>query len=138
MRGRHDTRRVPLGDERHASDDPALERQLAEFERFATLADAMRADIRVVMVRIVGRATSRAVAVFFHHDDFPDVFFAYRPVLATGTDPHEGVWLAEELATGGLHQMMRRGEPAADVDGVVWLRLRGSTLVAELGFEAPR
>ncbi len=56
----------------------ALERQLAEWETFADLADAMRAEVRVVVVRIVDRAGSRAVVAFFRHDDFPEVLFAYR------------------------------------------------------------
>jgi hypothetical protein len=99
-----------------------LERQRSEFERFQELAAAMGAEIRVVAVRTVGKAGARAVAVFFRHDGFPDVLFAYR-CMPPGTDRHERVWLAEALATGGLHTVMHRTEPNADADGVVWLRM---------------
>lgn len=127
MRGQHETREMSGS----PGTTPALDLQLSEFERFPELADEMRAEIRVVMVRLVGRDASRAVAVFFRHDDFPDELFAYR-CLPPGTDRYERVWLGEELATGGLHRIMRSGPPVADVDGVVWLRLHGSALVAEL------
>lgn len=109
----------------------ALERQRSEFERFSALADGMGADIRVVTARIVGRADSRTVALFFQHDEFSDVLFAYR-CCPPGTEPHKPLWLAEELATGALRRIMRSGQSLADIDGVVWLRVRGSVLVAEL------
>lgn len=112
---------------------PAFRRQRSELERFAELAGAMGAvRLRVVAVRLVERAGAQAVALFFRHEEFPDVLFAYR-AMPPGADPHERVWLAEELATGGLVRIMRAARPVADVDGVVWLELRGSRLVAERG-----
>jgi hypothetical protein len=106
-----------------------LESQLAEFERFAVLADDMRADIRVIAVRIEGRREAREVVVFFRQEDFPDVLFGYR-CMPPSADRYERVWLGEALATGELHLLMRSGNAAPDADGVVWIRLRGSTLVS--------
>lgn len=106
-----------------------LDSQLAEFERFAVLAHAMRADIRVIVVRTVGKGEARGVVVFFCHEDFPDVLFGYR-CMPPGADRYEQVWLGEALATGELHRLVRIGNAMPDADGVVWIRLRGSTLVA--------
>ena len=85
--------------------------------------------IRDVHVRLAGEADSRAVQMFFRHAAFPDVLFAYRS-WPPSVDPHERVWLAEELATGALHRIMRR-QAVVDLDGVVWLQLLGQRLVAE-------
>lgn len=106
-----------------------LEAQVGEWSEFAELADAMGADIRVVVVRIVGTPTPGGVVVFFGQAEFPDVLFGYR-CMPPGTDRHEKVWLGEALATGELHRLMRRAHVAPDAEGVVWVRLRGSTLVA--------
>ena len=59
---------------------PILESQVAEFERLAVLADDMRADIPVVVVRIVGTGDARRVVVFFRQEDFPDVLFGCSPM----------------------------------------------------------
>jgi hypothetical protein len=107
-----------------------LQTQVSEFERFADLADAMGVEgIRVTAVRIAGSADSRAVHMFFRYARFADVLFAYRSMRADA-DPHERVWLAEEIATGALHRIMRSEQPVADRDGVVWLHLSGQRLVA--------
>jgi hypothetical protein len=107
-----------------------LQTQVSEFERFAHLADAMGAEgIRVTVVRIAGTADSRAVHMFFRDAKFAGVLFAYRSMQAVA-DPHERVWLAEEIATGALHRIMRSEQPIADRDGVVWLHLCGQRLVA--------
>ena len=106
-----------------------LQSRVTEFERFADLADAMGAEgIRVAGVRIAGKADSRAVHMFFRHSGFPDVLFAYRSMPA-GPDPHERAWLAEEIATGALHRIMRSEQPVAKRGGVVWLHLCGQRLV---------
>ncbi|MGH8979450.1 MAG: hypothetical protein ACRDWE_00310 [Acidimicrobiales bacterium] len=101
----------------------ALEDQLSDFEVFGWLSSAMSTGVRVVVMRILETRRERAVVVFFVDDRHPGSLFAYR-CMPPGTDVHEPVWLGEELATGGLARVMRRGRPAADPDGVVWLELR--------------
>jgi len=66
------------------------------------------------------------VELFSSHRDFPDARFGYR-AKAPGEDDHEKLWLAEELATGGLHRIMR-DTLAADSAGITWLRLDGPLL----------
>ncbi|MDA8071699.1 MAG: hypothetical protein M0Z82_08880 [Actinomycetota bacterium] len=112
--------------------DAALQRQQAEFEQFVGFAQAMGVKgLRVAGTRIVDTGESRSVEVLFGHDGFVGELFGYR-CMAPGDDPHERVWLAEELATGALHRLMRDGRVDRDADGVVWLRLRGSVLVSAL------
>ncbi len=108
-----------------------LQSQMAEYAGFAELAEAMHAGIGAITVRIAGTGDGRRVVVFFRQPDFPDELFGYR-CMPPGADRHELVWLGEELATGALHRLMRSGTGTPDTDGVVWLRLRGSTLVATL------
>lgn len=71
------------------------------------------------------------MALLVWHDDFPGELFAFRCVVP-GEEPHERVWLAEELATSGLHRLMQSNRVDRDVDGVVWLQLRGWVLVPEV------
>lgn len=113
-------------------DDAALQHQQSDYERFADLAEAMGVKgLRVAGTRIVGKGGSRSVALFFRHEDFPGEQFAYSGMVPEA-DPHERVWLAEELATGALHRLVRDGRVDRNADGVVWLRLRGSVLVSEM------
>lgn len=106
-------------------------RQRSEFEQFPGLAEAMGVKgLRVAGTHIVGQG-SPTVALFFRLGDFPGELFAYR-CMVPGEDPHEQVWLAEELATGALHRLVRDGRVDRVVDGVVWIRLRGSVLVPEM------
>jgi len=69
------------------------------------------------------------VELYFSHGDFPDARFGYR-AKAPGEDAHERLWLAEGLATGALHRIMRDTNPAADSAGITWLRLNGQLLRA--------
>ena len=113
-------------------DGPPLQRQQSDFDRLQDLAETMgTTGLRVAGTRIVGKGGSRSVALFFQHEDFPGEQFAYSGMVPEA-DPHERVWLAEELATGALHRLMRDGRVDRNADGVVWLRLRGSALVSEM------
>jgi hypothetical protein len=102
----------------------------SEFERFAELAGAMGVKgLRVTDVQVVGTADSPRVHMCFQHENFSGALFAYESMPA-GVDRHELVWLAEELATGALHRLMRDEQPLADKDGLIWVRLRGQVLAA--------
>ncbi|MHB2027850.1 MAG: hypothetical protein ACYCPT_03420 [Acidimicrobiales bacterium] len=68
--------------------------------------------------------------LFFSHKDFSNAHFGYR-AKAPGEDVHEKLWLAEELATGALHRIMRDTNPAADAAGITWLRLNEQLLRAD-------
>jgi hypothetical protein len=70
------------------------------------------------------------VELFFSHRDFPDARFGYH-AKTPGDDVHEKLWLAEELATGALHRIMRDTTPAADAAGITWLRLDEQLLRAD-------
>jgi hypothetical protein len=83
-----------------------------------------------IQVRVVGEGENGRVAVFFSHEDFPEVLFAYR-CKPPGDDRYELVWLQEELATGALHRMMRYDTPVSAEDGLIWTRLYGSLLSKE-------
>jgi len=127
---------VPSVSRRSDQATAVLEGQVSEFERFGELAETMGVDgIRAIVVQVAREANARAVRMFFRHDEFPGVLFAYRSWPA-GTDPHECVWLAEEIATGALHRMMRSKPGVADADGVVWIQLLGQHLVARPGASA--
>lgn len=84
-------------------------------------------ELRDAHACIVEKDGRRAVALLFSHLDLPDTRFAYlakRP----GEDRHEAVWLAEELATGALHRLVRDTSLPADDEGIVWLYLHGQVL----------
>ena len=106
-----------------------LDEQRAIFETFVDLAHQMGA--RKVQK---GDATlsddGQTVVLFFSHSDFPDARFGYR-VKAPTEDAYEEVWLAEELATGALHRIMRDAAPSPDAAGITWLRLHGQLLRAD-------
>lgn len=87
-------------------------------------------------VRVAGTPDSPVVHMFFRLESFSEVVFAYRS-LPAGVDPHELLWLAEELATGALHRIMRSEPTLADPDGVIWLQLRGQLLVAGPSAQRP-
>jgi len=70
------------------------------------------------------------VVLYFSHSDFPDAHFGYRS-KAPNEDAYEEVWLAEELATGALHRIMREAAPAPDDRGITWLYLHGQLLRAD-------
>ena len=109
-------------------EDAGLDEQRAAFERFAELAGEMGAGkLRDARARIVDKGVRRAVALRFSHVDFPGACFAYL-AKPPGEDQHEAVWLAEELATGGLHRLVRAASAPADDEGVVWLHLHGQVL----------
>jgi hypothetical protein len=74
--------------------------------------------------------TTISIVFFFSHRDFPDAHFGYR-AKAPGEDDYEEVWLAEELATGALHRVMRDTAPAPDTAGITWLGLDGQLLRAD-------
>ena len=86
--------------------------------------------VRDIQVRIVGESDNRRVVVFFSHEAFPEVRFAYR-CKPPGADRYELVWLQEEIATGALHRMMAYDSPEPAEDGVIWTRLYGALLWKE-------
>jgi hypothetical protein len=72
------------------------------------------------------------VAWFFSHGEFPGMRFGYW-AKTPGEDGHEVLWLAEELATGALHRLIRgAAAPAPDAVGITWLRLHGQLLRGDL------
>ena len=70
---------------------------------------------------------SRSVVLLFSHDDFAATRFGYR-CKPPADDRYEEIWLAEEVATGGLHRMMRHDLPTPDESGIVWTHLHGQLL----------
>ena len=74
-------------------------------------------------------ADARAIRMCFRHAEFPGVLIACRSWLA-GTDPHERVWLIEEIATGALRRVTQSQPAVADADEVVWIQFDERCLVA--------
>ncbi len=99
----------------------ALDEQLASFEVFTDFAHSLGAP-QVEAVEAIISDSGERVELFFSHKDFPNARFGYH-AKAPGEDLHEQVWLAEELATGALHGIMREPIPTADAAGITWLRL---------------
>jgi hypothetical protein len=97
-----------------------LNEQLMSFEMFTDFAHQYGAP----QVRAADATVSdgRRVELFFSHGDFPNARFGYR-AKTPGEDVHEKLWLAEELATGALHRIMRDTTTIADAAGITWLRL---------------
>ncbi|MBW4078771.1 MAG: hypothetical protein HIU84_09770, partial [Acidobacteria bacterium] len=91
----------------------ALNNQLRSFENFADLAHQLGA-LRVLTTDARIGDDGSSVELFFSYGEFPDARFAYR-AKAPGEDVHETLWLAEELATGALHRIMRDVDPKGDV-----------------------
>ena len=106
-----------------------LGEQRAIFETFVALAHSMSAR-KVRRAEATLTDDGQAVVLLFSHDDFPDARFGYLAKAPT-EDDHEDVWLAEELATGALHRIMRDVAPVPDAAGVTWLRLDGQLLRAD-------
>jgi len=103
-----------------------LDVQLTSFETFIDFAHQLGAlQVRAVDATI--NDGSQRVELLFLHSDFPDARFGYR-AKAPGEDIHEKLWLAEELAAGALHRIMRDITPAADAAGTTWFRLDGQLL----------
>jgi len=95
--------------------------QLASFENFTHFAHQLGASQLQAADATISDDGQR-VEFFFSHTDFSNARFGYR-AKAPGEDIHEKLWLAEELATGSLHRIMRDTTPAADASGITWLRL---------------
>jgi hypothetical protein len=115
-------------DQAVAADPRIIEEQRSLFQGFVALAHEMGATkIRNGEARIVGEGASRSVVLLFSHDDFPGTRFGYR-CKPLADDRYEEIWLAEELATGGLHRMMRHDPPTPDESGIVWTHLHGQLL----------
>lgn len=103
-----------------------LDEQLTSFETFTDLAHQLGA----LQVETTGSRISddgQRVELFLSHRDFPHARFGYFAKLP-GEDDHEQLWLAEELATGALHRIMRNATPSGDAAGITWLRLDGQLL----------
>lgn len=98
-----------------------LNAQLTSFEIFTDFAHQLGAPQVQASVATISDDGQR-VELLFSHKDFPSARFGYR-AKAPGRDDHEKLWLAEELATGALHQIMRNASPTADATGITWLRL---------------
>ncbi|MGC8510985.1 MAG: hypothetical protein ACP5PB_08975 [Acidimicrobiales bacterium] len=106
-----------------------LSEQLTSFENFTDFARELGApEVQVADVTISD--DGQRVELFFSHRDFPDARFGYR-AKTPGEDVHEKLWLAEELATGALHRIMRDGTPVIDAAGITWLRLDEQLLRAD-------
>jgi hypothetical protein len=103
-----------------------LDEQLTSFETFIDFAHQLGA-LQVQAVEATISDVGQSVELFFLHNDFADARFGYR-AKAPGEDAHEELWLAEGLATGALHRIMRDITPAADAAGTTWLRLDGQLL----------
>jgi len=106
-----------------------LDEQLTSFETFIDFAHQLGAP-QTHAVNATISDGGQNVEFFFLHSDFPDARFGYR-AKAPGEDVHEKLWLAEELATGALHRIMRDITPPADAAGTTWLRLDGQLLRAD-------
>jgi len=106
----------------------SIEEQRSLFQGFIALAHEMGArKVRSGETGVIDDGASRSVVFLFSHDDFPDARFGYQ-CKPPADDPYEEIWLAEELATGALHRMMRYDEPRADAGGIIWTRLYGQLL----------
>jgi len=106
-----------------------LDEQLTSFELFVGFAHQLGAPQVQAADATISDGGQR-VELFFSHSDFPDARFGYR-AKAPGEDVHEKLWLAEELATGALHRIMRDTTPPADAAGITWLRLDEQLLRAD-------
>ena len=106
-----------------------LDEQLTSFENFIDLAYRLGAPQAQSAIATMSEDGRRA-ELFFSHSNFPDARFGYR-AKAPGEDSHETLWLAEELATGALHRIMRDYTPSADDAGITWLRLDEQRLRAD-------
>lgn len=104
-----------------------LDKQLAGFENFLGFAHSLGATKVRAPAGVRISSDGQRVELFFSHADFPDASFGYR-AKTPGRDPHEQLWLAEELATGALHRLMRDTAAVADSAGMTWLRLDGQEL----------
>lgn len=107
-----------------------LNAQLTSFEIFTDFAHQLGAPQVQASVATISDDGQR-VELFFSHKDFPSARFGYR-AKAPGQDDHEKLWLAEELATGALHRIMRDAPPpTADATAITWLRLDEQLLRAD-------
>lgn len=106
-----------------------LNEQLTSFELSSDFAHELCATQVQTADATVSDDVQR-VEIFFTHSSFPNARFGYR-AKAPGEDIHEKLWLAEELATGALHRIMRDTNPTADAKGITWLRLDGQLLRAD-------
>ena len=107
----------------------ALDEQLAIFETFVDLAHEMGAS-KVERTVAAFSDDGRRVELFFSHGDFSGTRFGFR-AKEPDADAYEEVWLAEELATGALHRIMRDVVPLPDTTGITWLSLHGQLLHAD-------
>ena len=107
-----------------------LEEQLASFGTFIDFVHQLGATRVQAAADATISGDGQRVELFFSHADFSDARFGYH-AKAPGEDAHERLWLAEELATGALHRIMRDTTPAADSAGITWLRLDGQLLRAD-------
>ena len=103
--------------------------QLTSFEVFTDFAHQVGAPNVQASVATISDDGQRVV-LLFSHKDFPGARFDYR-AKAPGQDDHEKLWLAEELATGALHRIMREDPATADATGITWLRTDGQLLRAD-------
>jgi hypothetical protein len=104
-----------------------LDEQLTSFGTFIDFVQQLGATQVHAAADATISGDGQKVELFFSHTDFPDARFGYR-AKAPGEDAHEKLWLAEELATGALHRIMRDNTPTADAAGFTWLRLDGQLL----------
>jgi len=82
-----------------------IDEQLTSFETFIDFAHQLGAP-QVQAADATISSDGQKVVLFFSHSDFPDTRFGYLAEAPSG-DVHEVLWLAEELATGALHRIMR-------------------------------
>lgn len=106
-----------------------LDERRTVFESFVDLAHAMGAR-KVPNGHVTLSDDGETVILYFSHSDYPDARFGYR-AKAPNEDADEEVWLAEELATGALHRIMRDVAPMPDDRGITWLFLDGQLLRAD-------
>jgi len=106
-----------------------IDEQLTSFETFIDFAHQLGAP-QVQAADATISSDGQKVVLFFSHSDFPDTRFGYLAEAPSG-DVHEVLWLAEELATGALHRIMRDPAPTADTAGITCLRLDGQLLRAD-------
>ena len=103
--------------------------QLASFEVFTDYAHRLGAP-QVHTPHATISEDGQRVELLFSHADFPSTLFGYR-AKAPGEDVNETLWLAEELATGALHRIMRDTAATIDATGMTWLRLDAQLLRAD-------
>ena len=93
--------------------------QLTSFELFTVFAHQLGASKEQESVAAMSDDGQR-VEFFVTHKDFPSARCGYR-ANAPGHDDHAKLWLAEELATGALHRIMRKAPPTADATAITGL-----------------